>query len=153
MILTIDSALQSFAEEAVYAAYKKNDAKRVIAIVSDPNTGEVLAMAAYPAYDLEDPWSLSEDYLSSYSTELKNLDIGDKQLEMWQNPFTSLIYEPGSTFKVITTSSALEEGIVSLESTYYCPGYLEVSGVKIKCWVYPKGHESENLTEAVSKFM
>ena len=150
LVLTIDSAIQSFAEDAVYAAYMKNDAKRVVAIVSDPNTGEVLAMAAYPAYDLQDPWSLSKDYLSSYSRELKNLDIGNKQLEMWQNPFTSFIYEPGSTFKVITTSSALEEDIVSLESTYYCPGYLEVSGVKIKCWVYPKGHESEDLTEAVS---
>lgn len=150
VVLTIDSVMQYYAEEAVYNAYKKNDAKRVIAIVSDPNTGEILAMAAYPTYDLSDPWTISSDYASAYASDMNGLSTGDKQLEMWQNPFTSFIYEPGSTYKVITTSAALEENIVTLQSTFYCNGYLEVGGIKIKCWIYPGKHGTENLTQAVS---
>lgn len=150
VVTTIDSVMQYYAEEAVYNAYKKNDAKRVIAVVSDPNTGEVLAMAAYPAYDLSDPWTISSDYATAYASDLRGLTSGEQQLEMWQNPFTSFIYEPGSTFKVITTSAALEDNIVTLQSTFYCNGYLEVGGIKIKCWIYPGKHGDENLTQAVS---
>lgn len=150
VILSIDSVIQYYAEDAVYRAYLANKPKRVIAIVSDPNTGEILAMAAYPGYNLDNPWELTQDFQKSFGSSLANMDIGNKQLEMWKNPFTSFIYEPGSTFKVITASSALEENIITLDSRYYCGGSLVVGGIKIKCHIFPRGHGSQNLTEAVS---
>ncbi len=149
IVTTIDSVIQYYAESAAYEAYLKNKPKRVLIIVSNPNTGEILAMAAYPGYSLDDPWEIPLDYASSYSDTLAGMDAGSQQLEMWKNPFTSFLYEPGSTFKVITVSSALEENVVTLNSTFYCNGYLEVGGVKIKCHVYPNKHGLLDLTGAV----
>ncbi|NLW70440.1 MAG: PASTA domain-containing protein [Eubacteriaceae bacterium] len=148
VVLTIDSVVQYYAESAAYEAYLKNSAKRVIIIVTEPDTGNILAMAAYPSYSLDDPWEISEDYYNSY---YKNTEAtkGEQQLGMWANPFTSFIYEPGSTFKTITVSSALEENAVSMESTFNCNGFATVSGVRIQCHIYPRGHGTENLTKAV----
>ncbi len=149
LVTTINSVIQYYAESAAYDAYLTYKPQRVLILVSDPNTGDVLAMAAYPGYSLDDPWQIPSDYATSFSSTLEGMDTASVQLEMWKNPFTSLLYEPGSTFKVITASSALEENVVSLDSSFYCNGYLEVGGVKIKCHVYPNGHGSQNLTEAV----
>ncbi len=147
--LTLDSVIQYYAESAAYEGYLKNGPKRVIVIVSDPNTGEILAMAAYPSYSLANPWAVSDDYNTSYYYGDTQTTLGEKQLSMWSNPFTSFIYEPGSTFKGITVSTALEENVVSLDSRFYCGGSIMVSGVQLKCHVYPNSHGSESLTEAV----
>ena len=149
VVLTLDSVLQYYAESAAYEAYLRYSPKRVMVIVSDVNTNEILAMAVNPAYSLDDPWTVNADFYSSYFSE-GGYDLSDQQLQMWNNPFTSFIYEPGSTFKIITASSALEENVVNLDSGFYCPGYTVVSGVQIACHVYPNSHGSENLTDAIA---
>lgn len=148
LVLTMDSVIQYYAESAAYEAYLKNEPKRIIIIVSEPSSGEILAMAAYPGYSLSDPWSVTPDYASSTSDSASSL--GDIQLGMWSNPFTSFIYEPGSTFKLVTTSSALEENVINLNSTFYCSGSIEVSGVEIKCHIYPGSHGEQSLSMAMA---
>lgn len=149
VVLTLDSVLQYYAESAAYEAYLRYSPKRVMIIISDVNTNEILAMAANPSYSLDDPWSVNSDFYSSYYSD-GEYDLSAQQLQMWNNPFTSFIYEPGSTFKIITASSALEENVVNLDSSFYCPGYTVVSGVQIACHVYPESHGSENLTDAIA---
>lgn len=148
LMLTIDSVIQYYAESAAYEAYLKNDPKRIIIIVTEPSSGEILGMAAYPGYSLDDPWNITPDYSAAYSERASSL--GELQLNMWSNPFTSFIYEPGSTFKIVTTSSALEENVISLDSTFYCGGSIEVSGVDIQCHVYPSSHGSQTLALAMA---
>ncbi|MBR5995077.1 MAG: PASTA domain-containing protein [Eubacteriaceae bacterium] len=149
VVLAMNSVIQYYAESAAYEAYLKNNAKRIIIIVSDPNTGSILGAAAYPAYSLDDPWKVDKDYYNSFYSGT-DTPLGDQQLGMWSNPFTSFIYEPGSTFKTITVSSALENGNVKMEDTFYCSGSTVVSGVTIKCHIYPSGHGSEDLSHAVA---
>ncbi|MBE6038098.1 MAG: PASTA domain-containing protein [Anaerofustis stercorihominis] len=149
LVLTIDSIMQYYVENIVYEAYLENKPKRVIVAVSDPDTGEILAYSVYPGYDLSDPWTVTEDFKKAMLSKTDN-DLSDNQLEMWKNPLTSYIYEPGSTFKIITTTAALEENISSTSRYYNCAGYLTVGGVRIKCDVYPGRHGSQNLADAVS---
>ncbi|MCL1803122.1 MAG: penicillin-binding transpeptidase domain-containing protein [Eubacteriaceae bacterium] len=149
LILSIDRNIQYFTEKAVYEAWLRNGPKRVIAIVSDPNTGELLAMAAYPAFDLESAWDLDSDFQKSFSSELDGMSLSEQQLQMWKNPFTSLLYEPGSTFKMFTVSSALEAGSVNMNSSFYCPGSYRVDSITYKCHIFPRGHGSERLTDTV----
>ncbi len=149
LVLSLDSIMQYYVENIAYEAYIENEPKRVMAVVSDPDTGEILAYAVYPGYDLADPWTVSEDFIEAMGNDSEE-DLGDLQLEMWKNMLTSFIYEPGSTFKIITTTSALEENIVSLDSTFTCGGALWVGGVRIQCDVYPASHGHQDLTMAVS---
>ncbi len=148
LVLSLDSIMQYYVENIAYEAFLENEPKRVMAAVSDPDTGEILAYAVYPGYDLADPWTVSEDFIEAMGDE--DDDLGELQMEMWKNMLTSFIYEPGSTFKVITTTSALEENIVTLESTFNCVGVLNVAGVPIKCHVYPASHGHGDLADAVS---
>ena len=150
LITSIDSVIQHYAENEAYLAYLKNKPKRITIIVTDPNTGEIKGAAAYPNYDLANPWDIDKSFENSYSDELDDYELGEKQMEMWKNPFSSYMYEPGSTFKAITVASALDSGVVSMDSHYYCNGYLEVDGVDIHCDVYPRKHQGQSLTMAVS---
>ncbi len=148
LVLSLDSIMQYYVENLVYEAYLENEPKRVMAVVGDPDTGEILAYAVYPGYDLSDPWTVPRDFIEAMGED--DDELGELQLEMWKNMLTSFIYEPGSTFKIITTTSALEENIVTLGSTYNCVGVLNVAGVPIRCHVYPASHGHEDLADAVS---
>lgn len=149
LVLTLDSVVQYYAENAVEKAQLKYSPKRVMAIVTDVNTGAILAMAASPSYSLDDPWKVGEDFYEIYFKDT-DYTLGEQQLEMWNNPFVSFIYEPGSTFKIITTSAALEEHVVSLDTNFYCAGSIVVAGITINCHVYPQSHGSENLVDAMA---
>ena len=148
LVLSLDSIMQYYVENIAYEAYLENEPKRVMAVVSDPGTGEILAYAVYPGYDLSDPWDVSDDFVEAMGDS--DDDLGELQLEMWKNMLTSFIYEPGSTFKIITTTSALEENIVTLNSTFNCAGALNVGGIPIRCHVYPASHGHQDLADAVS---
>ncbi|MCL1913924.1 MAG: penicillin-binding transpeptidase domain-containing protein [Eubacteriaceae bacterium] len=147
--LTLDSILQYYTDNAVLEAYLQHRPKRVIALVSDPYTGELLAASAYPSYDMSNAWNISDDFQTAFSKDFAGKTLGEQQLEMWKNPFTSFIYEPGSTFKTITVSSALNEGVVSTSSTFNCSGSLLVSGIRVKCHIFPRSHGHETLTQAL----
>jgi stage V sporulation protein D (sporulation-specific penicillin-binding protein) len=160
IVLTIDSIIQHYVETEISNVLSETNAKKVIAIVSDVNTGEVLAMATNPDYDLNDPTEISDKFLASYGEDLyKTNEDGKKvkmsnseiQMVMWSNPAVSFNYEPGSTFKLITTSATLEEGVMDMNTSLYCPGYVMVDGVKINCYIYPRAHGSNPLHTAVAK--
>ena len=159
LVLSIDSVIQMYAENAIETGIKKTGSKRVMALAMDPSTGEILAMATNPSYNLNDPWKLdnsfkkkmsSEFYKTTKSGKKKKMTDSEKLALMWDNPNISLNYEPGSTFKPVTVSSALEEGSIDKSSRFYCKGYKVVAGTKIRCSVYPNGHGSQSLGETLA---
>ncbi|MCL6637811.1 MAG: stage V sporulation protein D, partial [Alicyclobacillus sp.] len=127
--LTLDVQIQQFAERELERAVAEYNPDRATAIVEDPKTGSILAMANYPSFD-PSHW---QDYPSN--TYNQNLAI-------WQT------FEPGSTFKVVTLSAALQEGKVNLDDSFYDPGYYEVAGHRIKCWK-AGGHGSQSFLNVV----
>lgn len=129
---TLDLNIQGFAENAVSGAIQEWNAKSASMLVMDVNTGGIVAMAKSPTYALDDIPRDDIDMLNAFS---KNTMIVD-------------VYEPGSTFKIFTTAAAIESGVVSDASRFFCPGYRVVDGQRIKCW-RSIGHGSQNLAEGV----
>ncbi len=129
--LTVNSKIQIILEQILQQAYEEQQAKSVTGIVMDAETGEILAISTKPSFDLNDP---PRDDLETLFEQSKMSAITDT-------------YEPGSTFKILTLAAALEEGIVTLDETFYCPGYRIVDGQKIKCWK-TIGHGTQTLAEA-----
>lgn len=145
---TIDRTIQYYAEQAIKTGYAFNEAKRVTAIVQDAKTGEILAMANAPDFDPNNPKAfLYESQAEAYETAATEVDKLNVYYNMWRNPAVSDLYEPGSTFKIFTGLVGLEEAVVSRNSKFYCYGFDEVSGKKVRCWVYPKSHEDESFEE------
>ena len=153
LILTIDMTIQSIVEKYLEEACIDNvctDGGSIIAM--NPKNGDILAMATYPAYDLNSPY---EPHTDEQKAEWKNLDSQDRTTamqKMWRNKAISDTYEPGSVFKTITSSAALEEGIVTdidKQRQFCCTGGIEVAGVRIKCWRYYRPHGSESLRLAL----
>ena len=152
LVLSIDAIVQGIAEKYLTEACidnKGTDGGNII--IMNPQTGDILAMAGYPNYNLNQPYEPNtEELKSSWST----LSQGDKTKalqQMWRNKAVSNTYEPGSTFKLITTSAALEEGLASVdkEGEFCCTGGIEIAGVRIKCWRYYRPHGSESLRQAL----
>lgn len=148
--MTIDEVLQHYAENAIANGMKETKASRITCLVMDPKTGDVLAMATNPGFDPNEP--TEPDSKSEKKAFEKMSD--EKQIEylnqMWRNPIISDTYEPGSTFKLITTSSALEEGVTTMDTTYTCRVSYQVPGtdVTLHCWSTVP-HGAETLKEAV----
>jgi stage V sporulation protein D (sporulation-specific penicillin-binding protein) len=141
---TIDVNIQLFAEQEAEKAYIQKDADSVSIIVMDPNNGEVLAMVDYPEYDLNDPFTLTGEYEKYAGTDEEQ----DYLNQMWRNHCINDTYEPGSTFKIITTTAALEEKLVSLNENFSCPGYIVVEDRRIRCHK-TTGHGAETFVEAL----
>ena len=133
IILTVDANLQIIVERAVEKCMQEQKAKAATAIIMDANTGEILAMTNKPSFDLN---NIPRDNVSLLMEMVKNKSVVD-------------VYEPGSTFKIITMSSALEMGVAKLSDRFYCPGYVIVDGEKIKCWK-SIGHGSQTLAEGLA---
>lgn len=149
LVLTIDEVIQHFAEKAVENALGINKAKRVTAIVMDIKTGDILAMAIKPDYDPNEPRIPLDDALKLQIEEMENEQKLEAWFSMWRNPVINDTYEPGSTFKLVTTSAALEEGVTTPQSQFYSGGTINVAGQTIKCWRYYNPHGQQTLTEAV----
>jgi len=148
LVLTIDEVIQHFAEKAVENAVIENKAKRVTAIVMEPKTGDILAMAVKPDFDNNDPRKIPEEFIDKWDT-MSEKEKYDALFKIWRNPAVSDSYEPGSTFKVITSSAGLEENVVKVDDHFNCVGYIMVAGKRIKCWRSHNPHGSENFAEAV----
>ena len=132
--LTLDYNLQCYLMQAAEKTYIQKEADAVEIIAMNPQNGEILGMVDYPEFDLSKPFELSEGI--------------DDVNQMWRNRCISDTYEPGSTFKVITTTAALEEKLVSLEERFYCPGYITVEDRRIRCHK-TTGHGSQSFVEAI----
>ena len=116
-----------------------------------PTTGEVLAMATYPDFDLNSPFEINNEEMKASWDTMSSSEKNSALLDMWRNTAISDAFEPGSTFKVLTASAALEENITDIDTpnVFNCQGYLNVSGWKIRCWRYPRRHDSQSLRQAI----
>ena len=142
--ISMDYNIQSYCMQAAQKAYLQKEADNVSIIVMNPQNGEILAMANYPEFNPNEPFTLIEQYAQYAGTEEET----DYLNEMWRNPCVSDTYEPGSTFKIITTTASLEEGTVGINDRYYCPGYVMVGDRKIRCHK-TIGHGSESFEEGI----
>ena len=140
--VSLDVNIQSYAEQAAYQVMEKKQADGVSILIMRPDNGEILAMVNVPEYDLNDPFTLNTD-----TTGMSEKDIADARNQMWRNDCINDTYEPGSTFKIITASAGLEEGVVGPNDTFYCPGYKIVDDRRIRCHK-TSGHGSENFIQA-----
>lgn len=155
LVLTIDEVLQHYLEKNLEIAYNDNEVQgSVIGLVMDVNDGGILAMASYPDFDPNDPFTLSEAVeaeVSAIADDEKRAQARSNAVyEQWSNKAVSFLYYPGSTFKIITTAAALEEGVVTQNSEFYCTGSLTVEGWSrpISCWK-KAGHGHETLVEVL----
>lgn len=153
LFLTIDFTIQSIVEKYLKEACIDNictDGGSIIAM--NPRNGDILAMANYPSYDLNTPY---EPYTDEQKATWNTLESAEKTAtlqRMWRNKAISDTYEPGSVFKTVTSSAALEEGIVTnidQQGQFCCTGSIEVSGTRIKCWRYYRPHGPESLRLAL----
>ena len=154
LVTTIDETIQYYVEKHLKQAVADYDIQNGAgAIAMDVNTGQILAMASLGGYDLNDFLAVSEadmTIINAAETEEERAQLLSRaQARQWRNKALSDTYEPGSTFKIITLAMALEEGVVSLNDSFYCPGTVNVIGrtSPIRCWK-SGGHGSQNLTQA-----
>ncbi len=152
LVLTIDATIQGIAEKYLKEACIDNkctDGGNIIII--NPKNGDVLAMAGYPNYNLNTPFEASTDELKEQWNQMTQTERNRAMMALWRNKAVTDTYEPGSTFKLITTSAALQEGITTpdKQGEFCCTGGIEIAGVRIKCWRYYRPHGSESLREAL----
>ena len=152
LILSIDSTIQGIAEKYLEEACIDNvctDGGNII--IMNPKTGDILAMAGYPNYNLNEPYTPNTDELKLAWDTLTTEERSTNLQAMWRNKAISDTYEPGSTFKLVTASAALEEGITTTdkEGEFCCTGSIEIAGVRMKCWRYYRPHGAESLRQAL----
>ena len=148
--LTIDSNIQTIVEKYLKQAVEENECKDGgNAIIMDPSNGDILAMATYPDYNLNDPYTPNSSISEGWDT-LSGQEQTNRLYSMWRNRAVLDTYEPGSTFKVITASIGLEENVVETdtENDFFCSGYEEVADRQIKC-TSTSGHGKQTLRNAL----
>lgn len=138
---TIDVNVQKYAQQSAETVRKSKQAKRVSIILMNPQNGELLAMVNVPEYNLNEPYQLNEITDS-------NLSESDALNNMWRNFCINDTYEPGSVFKIVTATAALEEQVVTQKDTFYCPGYRVVDDRRIRC-AKTTGHGQETFKEGI----
>ncbi len=149
LVLTLDTTVQYYLEKNIAEmAQKYNAFEGATGVVLNAKTGAVLAMASYPTYDLNDYATVQNQKLKD-AIASKKVSLGDMQLRQWRNKTLNDTYEPGSTFKILTLSAALEEGVIDANTTFDCPGYIRVADATIHCTA-THGHETLQETAANS---
>lgn len=146
LYISMDYNIQEYCEQAAEKAYVKKGADSVSIIVMNPQNGELMAMVNYPEFNLNDPFTLNAE--TDTSAELTGEEKQNLLNQMWRNQCISDTYEPGSTFKIITASAALEQGVVSLTDNFYCPGYKIVEDRRIRC-AKTTGHGAETFETGI----
>lgn len=154
--ISLDRNIQEYATQLALRAMQEKNADRVELIVMNPKNGEIYAMVNVPEFDLNKPYQLTDGVFRQYSISENSITDGtvsenqiseqDLLNQMWRNGCINDTYEPGSTFKIITASAALEEGVVSVEDSFHCPGFIIVEDRRIKCHKVI-GHGAETFLE------
>ena len=144
LYLSLDYNIQMYAAQAAVKVREEKQADSVSILVMNPQNGEILAMVNEPEFNLNEPFSLNTEI----DTELSEEEKQDALNKMWRNQCINDTYEPGSTFKIITASAALEEGKVSLSDQFNCPGYKIVEDRRIRCHKVG-GHGAEDFTHGI----
>lgn len=150
VVLTMDETIQHFAEKAALEALIKNNAKNVSVIVMEPKTGDILAMATKPDYDPNNPREPVDEEIKNQWKDLSQEELQKRWYDMWRNFTINDAYEPGSTFKIITSAAGLEENVTTPDTNFYCGGHIKgIPGANIKCWRWYNPHGSQTFTEGV----
>ena len=149
LVTTLDVVMQQYAEQTIKKAVETKGAKKGLIIILNPQNGEIYAMANYPTFDLNDPFTINNAELAAVWDTFSQEEQNDHLNQMWRNAAINDTYEPGSTFKIVTSSAGLEEKVVSPESGFYCRGFHVAGDRQIKCWRYPRTHGSETFVQGV----
>lgn len=144
--ISLDYNIQKYAQQAAEKVREEKEADKVGILMMNPQNGEILAMVNVPEFDLNEPFSLES--VGVDSTGVSEEERQDLLNQMWRNGCINDTYEPGSTFKIITSSAGLEEGVITLQDTFSCPGYRIVEDRKIRCHKVG-GHGTETFLQAV----
>ena len=144
LFLSLDVNIQKYAEQAAKKVMEAKEAKSVKLIVMNPQNGEIYAMVNTPEFDLNHPYTLNRETEEELSGEALNEALN----AMWRNECLSDTYEPGSSFKIITATAGFEQGVLSVNDSFYCPGYKIVEDRRIRCHKVA-GHGSENFTQGI----
>lgn len=142
--VSLDYNIQEYAQQAAEKVMEEKQADAVVILILNPKTGEIYACVNAPEFDLNAPFTLPEGTDAALNDEEKQAMLN----QMWRNRSINDTYEPGSIFKVFTASTALEEGVVKEEDTFYCPGYKLVEDRRIRC-ARTTGHGSETFVQGV----
>lgn len=145
LCISLDYNIQLYAQQAAWKALEEKQATYVSILVMNPKNGEIYACVNVPEFDLNDPFTLNTGADTSLLTEKEKQDLLNR---MWRNQSINDTYEPGSTFKIITASAALEKGVVSLNDTFSCPGFRIVEDRKIRCHKVG-GHGQETFVQGI----
>lgn len=155
----LDATVQYYTEKALESAVQSNAAKhKACAVVMNAKTGAILAMATDPDYNLNAPADVYDENTSLALADLKRLSTDDAYLSarsdawnlQWTNKAISSLYYPGSVFKVVTGSAALEENAIKTSDTYYCDGAIDVQGIDFHCWTTHGGHGTQDFFQAMT---
>ena len=141
--ISIDYNIQKYAQQMAQKVMEEKQAEKVAIILMNPQNGEIYAMVNWPEFNLNEPFELPEG--TTYDSEDEKQELLN---QMWRNGCINDTYEPGSTFKIITSSACLEEGVVDLDDTFVCPGYKIVEDRRIRCHKVG-GHGAETVVEGV----
>jgi stage V sporulation protein D (sporulation-specific penicillin-binding protein) len=144
LYLSLDVNIQKYAEQAAKKVLKEKEAQNIKIILMDPNNGEIFAMVNVPEFDLNNPYKLNTNLEGKLTDEEENKYLN----EMWRNGCISDTYEPGSAFKIVTATAALEEGVVALTDKFHCPGYKKVEDRIIRCHK-TTGHGTQTFAEGI----
>ncbi len=151
LCISMDMNIQKYCEQAAEKTCIQKEADSVSVIVMNPKNGELMAMVNYPEFNLNDPFTLIPELTDQLEKPVESLSAEEKQNllnQMWRNQCISDTYEPGSTFKIITATAALEEGVVSMEDNFFCPGYKIVEDRRIRC-AKTTGHGAETFETGI----
>lgn len=140
--LSLDIDLQQYAQQAALKVMEEKQAKRVSILLMNPQNGEIYVCVNVPEFDLNDPFTLN----TAVEEGISDKERQDLLNQMWRNPCLNDTYEPGSTFKIITMAAGLAEGVVSLNDSFYCPGYKLVEDRRIHC-ANRRGHGAQNFVK------
>ncbi len=161
LLLSLDINIQKYAQQAALKVMEEKQAERVSVLLMNPQNGEIYACVNVPEFDLNDPFTLTEELQTQLASEPEGEQVqqtADSEIritaerkqellnQMWRNPCLNDTYEPGSTFKIITMAAGLEAGVVSAEDQFYCPGYKLVEDRRIHC-AKRTGHGAQNFVE------
>ena len=143
LVTTLDLNIQRYAEQLIENTVTIKQAKSGLIIVMDPQNGEIYAMANYPSFDLNAPYTIEG------GENMNSREKSDALNRMWRNFAINDTYEPGSTFKVVTSAAGLEEGVVHPDDTFECNAGRNVADRRIKCWRAPRSHGHETFVQGV----
>ena len=141
--ISLDADIQKYVQQAAQKVMEEKQAERVSILLMNPQNGEIYACVNVPEFDLNEPFELNSGMDAEGMSEEKKQDLLN---QMWRNPCLNGTYEPGSTFKIITMAAGLAEGVVSLNDSFYCPGYKLVEDRRIHC-ANRRGHGAQNFVK------